>query len=406
MTVRADLIIVGAGLAGAAAARVAASRGLNVVVLEAFGPAHRNGSSHGSARIFRRAYPDPLYVRLTGQARGPLACARGRGGRGPARAHRRHRLRRGQGPGAAARGAGRVRRARRAAPRAGGGRALAVHRLRRRRPGHVPRRRRRARPRSSDRRDAPAGDRRRRRRPLRHPGQRADGNRTAARSRTTAGETFTAPVAVVAAGAWIAPLLAGLVELPPLTVTQQQVFHFAPAGGPSRRSRGRSSSTTTAATTATGCPAAATAGCPARSRSASTTPAGPPPPPARDFRIDPAARDRVRALRRQAGCPASTPPRSTRRPASTPGPRTRTSSSTGRQRPVRGRVALLRPRREVRPAARRDHRRPGRGQARPRPALHPGRAPRRALKVNHTEIRTARYPPVGPAAARRAGPRG
>jgi len=42
----------------------AAKRGLNVVVLDAFGPAHRNGSSHGSARIFRRAYPDPLYVRL------------------------------------------------------------------------------------------------------------------------------------------------------------------------------------------------------------------------------------------------------------------------------------------------------------------------------------------------------
>ena len=68
MTVRADLVVVGAGLAGAAAAYAAADRGLNVVVLEAFGPAHRNGSSHGSARIFRRAYSDPLYVRLTGQS--------------------------------------------------------------------------------------------------------------------------------------------------------------------------------------------------------------------------------------------------------------------------------------------------------------------------------------------------
>ena len=44
----------------------------------------------------------------------------------------------------------------------------------------------------------------------------------------TGDESFTAPVAVVAAGAWIAPLLDGLAELPPLTVTQQQVFHFAP----------------------------------------------------------------------------------------------------------------------------------------------------------------------------------
>ena len=40
--------------------------------------------------------------------------------------------------------------------------------------------------------------------------------------------TFTAPVIAVAAGAWIAPLLDGVVGLPPLTVTQQQVFHFAP----------------------------------------------------------------------------------------------------------------------------------------------------------------------------------
>jgi sarcosine oxidase len=44
--------------------------------------------------------------------------------------------------------------------------------------------------------------------------------------------TFTAPVIVVAAGAWIAPLLDGVVGLPPLRVTQQQVFHFAPVSGP------------------------------------------------------------------------------------------------------------------------------------------------------------------------------
>src|ERR1700728_4453436 len=55
MTTRADLIIGGARLAGAGGRR-------------AFGPGHKNGSSLGSARIFRRAYPDPLYVRLTGTA--------------------------------------------------------------------------------------------------------------------------------------------------------------------------------------------------------------------------------------------------------------------------------------------------------------------------------------------------
>src|SRR6202453_5244317 len=66
---RVDVVIVGAGLAGSAAASAVASRGRSVAVVEAFQPGHRRGSSHGSARIFRRAYPDPLYVRLTGQAR-------------------------------------------------------------------------------------------------------------------------------------------------------------------------------------------------------------------------------------------------------------------------------------------------------------------------------------------------
>jgi monomeric sarcosine oxidase len=64
----ADAIIVGAGLAGAAAARALSRRGRAIVVLEAFEPGHARGSSHGSARIFRRAYPDPFYVRLTGEA--------------------------------------------------------------------------------------------------------------------------------------------------------------------------------------------------------------------------------------------------------------------------------------------------------------------------------------------------
>src|SRR6202043_3383908 len=65
---RADAVIIGAGLAGSATAWALARRGRSAVVLEAFQPGHRRGSSHGSARIFRRAYPDPLYVRLTGQA--------------------------------------------------------------------------------------------------------------------------------------------------------------------------------------------------------------------------------------------------------------------------------------------------------------------------------------------------
>jgi sarcosine oxidase len=65
---RADVIIVGAGLAGSAAAWELIRRGREVVLLERFEPGHTRGSSHGSARIFRRAYPDPLYVQLTGLA--------------------------------------------------------------------------------------------------------------------------------------------------------------------------------------------------------------------------------------------------------------------------------------------------------------------------------------------------
>jgi glycine/D-amino acid oxidase-like deaminating enzyme len=38
------------------------------VLFEQFAVGHDRGSSHGSARIFRRAYPDELYVQLTGEA--------------------------------------------------------------------------------------------------------------------------------------------------------------------------------------------------------------------------------------------------------------------------------------------------------------------------------------------------
>jgi glycine/D-amino acid oxidase-like deaminating enzyme len=64
-----DVAVVGAGLMGAATAWAAARRGRSVAVFEQFDIGHKHGSSHGSARIFRRAYPDPLYVRLTGRAR-------------------------------------------------------------------------------------------------------------------------------------------------------------------------------------------------------------------------------------------------------------------------------------------------------------------------------------------------
>lgn len=57
-------IIIGAGLAGAAAAWELSRRGEAVTVLERTSPANAWGSSHGSARIFRYAYPDRLFTDL------------------------------------------------------------------------------------------------------------------------------------------------------------------------------------------------------------------------------------------------------------------------------------------------------------------------------------------------------
>ncbi|MCE2791850.1 MAG: N-methyl-L-tryptophan oxidase [Blastopirellula sp.] len=58
-----DLAIVGVGGMGSAAFWAAAERGLNVLALEQFGPAHDRGSSHGQTRIIRAAYFEhPSYV--------------------------------------------------------------------------------------------------------------------------------------------------------------------------------------------------------------------------------------------------------------------------------------------------------------------------------------------------------
>ena len=49
---------------GSAAAWQLARRGVDVVLLERFGPNHPNGSSHGATRIFRFAYAEPSYVAM------------------------------------------------------------------------------------------------------------------------------------------------------------------------------------------------------------------------------------------------------------------------------------------------------------------------------------------------------
>jgi sarcosine oxidase len=63
-----DAVVVGAGVMGTAAAWRLAGRGRQVVVLEQFDLGHDRGSSHGSVRVFRFSYDDPLYVGMAMEA--------------------------------------------------------------------------------------------------------------------------------------------------------------------------------------------------------------------------------------------------------------------------------------------------------------------------------------------------
>ena len=60
-----DVIVIGLGAMGSAAAYQLASAGRSVLGIEQFGPAHDKGSSHGRSRIIRQAYFEhPAYVPL------------------------------------------------------------------------------------------------------------------------------------------------------------------------------------------------------------------------------------------------------------------------------------------------------------------------------------------------------
>ncbi|MEV0566261.1 N-methyl-L-tryptophan oxidase [Dactylosporangium sp. NPDC050588] len=60
-----DVIVIGLGGMGSAAAHHLAARGRRVLGLERFGPAHDQGASHGGSRITRQTYfEDPAYVPL------------------------------------------------------------------------------------------------------------------------------------------------------------------------------------------------------------------------------------------------------------------------------------------------------------------------------------------------------
>jgi sarcosine oxidase len=59
-----EVVVVGAGMAGAAAAWALARRGRSVLLVDRFGRGHDRGSSHGAERIFRLGYADRAYVNM------------------------------------------------------------------------------------------------------------------------------------------------------------------------------------------------------------------------------------------------------------------------------------------------------------------------------------------------------
>ncbi|MEO8291515.1 MAG: FAD-dependent oxidoreductase [Actinomycetota bacterium] len=68
MSSRFDVIVVGGGAMGTAAARSLVARGRQTLLLERFTFGHANGSSGGPTRIFRLTYHDPEYVRMARHA--------------------------------------------------------------------------------------------------------------------------------------------------------------------------------------------------------------------------------------------------------------------------------------------------------------------------------------------------
>jgi sarcosine oxidase len=225
-----DVAVVGLGLAGAAAAWAVSRRGHSVAAFEAYAPGHRRGSSHGHARIFRRAYLDPLYVELTGragrlwdrlsdEAAEPLLTRTGGVDHGSAREP--------------ARMAGLLQEHGVAAE------LLDAREAARRWPGIRfegpvmydpeggaidPESAMAALVRLAGTAGATVS--------YDTPVRGLEPDDHGVRIRTDAG-TWHAGTVIVSAGAWTGPLLDGLVPLPPLTVTQQQVFYFAPrAPGP------------------------------------------------------------------------------------------------------------------------------------------------------------------------------
>src|SRR5919202_117104 len=64
-----DVVIIGAGAMGSAAAYHLSKTGKKILVIDQFMPPHNLGSSHGQSRIIREAYfESPVYVPLVQEA--------------------------------------------------------------------------------------------------------------------------------------------------------------------------------------------------------------------------------------------------------------------------------------------------------------------------------------------------
>ena len=219
-----DVVVVGGGVMGSATAWWLARWGIDVVLVEQFEAGHQLGSSHGSTRIFRLAYPETKYVDMALRALslwheleadagielltttggidfGDLASVKSIGDAlvhtgvpleivGPVEAARRWLGFAFDGPVVYQPDAGRL------------SADAAVRAL--------------------QERAQKKGARVQFEEPVRTLIPQAD-NRILV---TTDAEQYRATRAVVTAGAWVNDLLAGLVDLPPLTVTREQVFHF------------------------------------------------------------------------------------------------------------------------------------------------------------------------------------
>jgi sarcosine oxidase len=68
VTVDHDVVVIGGGAMGSAAAWQLAGRGRDVLLLERFAPGHTNGASHGASRNFNQGYSDRTYVPMLAEA--------------------------------------------------------------------------------------------------------------------------------------------------------------------------------------------------------------------------------------------------------------------------------------------------------------------------------------------------